>query len=186
MEEKIKEISTEFINAISEYTENQIKILSFEIDCNELQKDFGNQHICDSPYFIKNFNELKLIEKKPTIYWFEFDGQTHNCESLYIFFKEHKENFGNSNLPAIYKQFRDTNVLYLGKSKTYLWGRLLQHLGFHDDTHSQGLILKDWTSELNIKLTFKYIVFNEKMSDLITMYELKLAQQMKPLIGKHR
>jgi hypothetical protein len=188
MKNKIIEISDEFVNSINEFkkqNENLI-IKTFDIDCTELNYNSKDVHICDSRYFKKNFDELKTFEKYPTVYWFEFDTTFHSPEDLFHIFKNHKENISKRNLPAIYKNSRNTNILYLGKSKSCLWGRLLLHLGFHDDKHSQGLVLNEWSTNLNLKLTFNYCVFNENMSDLITLYELKLAQQTKPLIGKHR
>lgn len=188
MEYQIKEITEEFISAINNYKadfENFV-INSFEIDCKELIYNSADKHICDSDYFVANFDKLKLIEKKPTIYWFEIDTRNHSPENLFNIFKDHKENKSKRNLPAIYTYHSETKVLYLGKSKSCLWGRLLLHLGFHDDKHSQGLVLNEWATKINLKLTFNYIVFNEEMADLLAIYELKLAQKTKPLIGKHR
>ena len=86
----------------------------------------------------------------------------------------------------VYKYPKDTNILYLGKSKQCLWGRLILHLGFHIDKHSQGLLLNEWAEKLNLKLKFNYCSFDSNMSELISFYEYKLAKNTKPLIGKHK
>lgn len=189
MVEKINNISNEFINAIKKFEKTDLnsKIKSFELDCNKLNYDFDNNNICeDESYFKKIFDSLKKDTDYPTVYWFEFDTNLHSPEKLFNIFKSYKQNCTTRNPPAIYKNYRNTNVLYLGKSKSCLWGRFLLHLGFHLDKHSQGLILNEWAKDINLKLKFNYCVFDEEMVDLITLYELKLAQQLKPLIGKHR
>ncbi|MBF6653977.1 hypothetical protein C3B47_14050 [Flavobacterium columnare] len=188
MKEKIKEISSQFEIAIKKFEEENIssRIKSFEMDCNKLNFDFDNIDICEDPYFKEMFDELKLVTDYPTVYWFEFDTNKHSSEHLFNIFKNYKENITKRNPPAIYKYFRNTNILYIGKSKSCLWGRLLLHLGFHRDKHSQGLILNEWAHNIDLKLKFNYCVFNREMVDLIALYELKLAQNNKPLIGKHQ
>ncbi|ENA1795743.1 hypothetical protein ABF176_002596, partial [Flavobacterium psychrophilum] len=117
-------------------------------------------------------------------YWFTFEN--YEYKKLFEIFKNFKYKNPNERLPAIYKTRLETNILYLGKSKNCLWGRLITHLGYHQNRGYQGLMLSKWTKELNLKLTFNYCEFDPKMDEIISLYELKLSQQLKPLIGKHK
>ena len=186
MTEKINEISTEIKKALEIIDNNEIEIKSFEFNCNQLKKKFHENDITKDSFFGKLFNELKEIEHKPTIYWFEFQKTEFNPNKIFLEFKNYKEQNRERKVPAIYKYPKDTNILYLGKSKQCLWGRLILHLGFHIDKHSQGLLLNEWAEKLNLKLKFNYCSFDSNMSELISFYEYKLAKNTKPLIGKHK
>lgn len=186
MIDKIKDISVEIINAIETLNQNNLKLDSFEINCKELKQSFHKDDIRDAPYFIGLFKSLKKIENKPTIYWFSFKKDEQDYRELFSKFKSFKEKNPTRNTPAIFKYPKDTNISYLGKSKNCLWGRLILHLGYHQDKKSQGLLLSEWTNKTNLKLNFNYVVFEKEMSELISFYEYKLSQKIKPLIGKHK
>ena len=103
MEEEIKEISNQFQVAIKKFEENSSypRIKSFVFDCNKLNYDFDNNDICLDIYFKGIFDELKEVTDYPTVYWFEFDTESHNPEKLFNIFKNYKENITNRNPPAI-------------------------------------------------------------------------------------
>ena len=185
MNEKINEISNEIILSIKSI-EQQLELKTFDFNCNQLKSDFHKMDITKDMFFGKLFDELKEIEDKPAIYWFEYEKTEHNPIEIFQQFKNYKEQNINRKTPAIYKHPKDTNILYLGKSKKCLWGRLILHLGFHIDKHSQGLLLSEWADKINLNLKFNYYSFDNNMSELISFYEYKLSKKIKPLIGKHK
>ena len=188
MTERINQISKEIKSSINLLERFNLECCPIEIDCNKLNFDFHNNNILDDSYFKHRFEEIIKHQDNPAIYWFEFDTKKNSSEKILSIFETFKKKHPERNTPAIYKYLKDpnTSVLYLGKSKNILWGRLIQHLGFHSNPASQGLLLSEWANDIDLKLVFKFIVFNKEMVDLISFYEFKLSQIINPLIGKHK
>ncbi|MFD2943288.1 hypothetical protein [Flavobacterium notoginsengisoli] len=89
-------------------------------------------------------------------------------------------------VPAIKKNFPKSKVLYVGKVKKGIWGRLAQHLGYYKTTRAQGLQLFSWTKGTNVSLKMNILEFEYEMADYIGVLENKLAEELKPILGKHK
>jgi hypothetical protein len=77
-------------------------------------------------------------------------------------------------------------VLYVGKVKKVLWGRVIQHLGFSKTAGTQGLQLYHWARGLSLELKLTVLEFEANMADLLPLVEKAVAKQLKPLLGKHQ
>lgn len=132
------------------------------------------------------FDQLKLI-KDPVLYWFEIDSTKINAVTIRKLYFEHLTKKSNRAISS-YKKKLDENskTLYVGKVKTGFWGRLITHLGYHKSNQTAGLQLYHWYSEAGLPvLKLNYIVFQREMEDLISILELELARELKPILGKY-
>jgi hypothetical protein len=93
---------------------------------------------------------------------------------------------GRRTMPAFRSNIDDTSpVLYVGKVKKALWGRVIQHLGFSRTAGTQGLQLYHWARGLALELKLTAFEFEDDMADLLPLVERAVAKQLKPLLGKH-
>lgn len=132
------------------------------------------------------FSDLIKLKKRPILYWFSIDDKTINATRLrekYIEFKDLKSKRNSASYKAL-----DSNskTLYVGKVKKDFHLRLVTHLGYSKNENTAGMQLFHWYNPEEFgNLTLNYIVFNEEMSDLITILEMELARELKPIIGKY-
>lgn len=186
---------THFLNTC---IENSIEILKTSTS---IQKEIYPLHI-DSTYFndcffyndirkseqLKDvFDELKQI-KNPVLYWFEIDDTQINAEAVRKLYIEHLAKKHNRAISSHKKDFdKNSKTLYVGKVKTGFWGRVITHLGYHTSTQTAGLQLYHWYKihEGLPPLRLNYLVFERAMEDLITVLELDLARELKPILGKY-
>jgi hypothetical protein len=135
----------------------------------------------------KVFLPLKENKKNPILYWFTIDDKKTNAIELrkkYIEFKQTK----STRASASYKPYvaENSKTLYVGKVKKDFHLRLVTHLGYSKNERTAGMQLFHWFNpEVFGNLSLNYIVFNEEMSDLITILEMELARELKPIIGKY-
>ncbi len=134
------------------------------------------------------YNNLKTL-KCPVLYWFELDKNKVDVDSIIADFKNFKENNKGRDSSAFpfTKDFSDRlKILYLGKVKKDFHLRLVNHLGYSTNPNTVGLQLAHWfdTGKYG-NLTLNYITLNKEMEQLISVLEIELAKELKPLIGKH-
>ena len=90
-------------------------------------------------------------------------------------------------MPAFRSKPDNTSqVLYVGKVKSNLQARVVQHLGFSRTAATQGLQLYHWTRGLDLKVELTVLEFKADMADLLPLLEKAVASQIKPLLGKHQ
>lgn len=133
------------------------------------------------------FDELKQI-KNPVLYWFEIDDSTINAEKIRSLYNEHRTKKSNRAISSFKKEYdRNSKTLYVGKVKSGFWGRIITHLGYSTSTKTAGLQLFHWfnTSEELSELKLNYIIFEREMEDLISILELDLARELKPILGRY-
>ena len=157
----------------------------YEIECNKLKSDYLEINITDSLDFRELFDELKKYEDYPAIYIFKINPEIERD----VILKTIKD-FDSStelNFPALNNFKENHGVLYVGKVKKSAWGRLIQHLGYHQNRKSHGLQLDSWAKESKLQLDIKFqVVFFEKcMSDYLEILEKELAATYQPILGKH-
>jgi hypothetical protein len=186
---------TEFLNR---RIENSIEILKVSFckdkDVNSL---FIDEVFFNSIYFDNDirkseqlkdiFDHLKKI-KEPVLYWFEIDEGKINAEKIRNLYIEHLAKKSNRAISSYKKDFdRSSKTLYVGKVKSGFWGRLITHLGYHTSTQTAGLQLFHWYNVADglPSLKLNYIVFEREMEDLISILELDLARELKPILGRY-
>lgn len=180
-------------SALSNYLESESKKnLQFNIDCSKLNNKFINEDIRHSEEFKAIFDKLIEIQNCPCLYIFEIESDTTTNEII-----ERLKNFGANTEKVIPKLKKiipeNSKTLYVGKVNKMLWGRLITHLGYHTlknkgnrkTSINHGLQLHYWAKELSLQLKFIVIPFEEDMKDILPVLEKKLANNLKPIIGKH-
>jgi hypothetical protein len=166
------------------FEENQPILITTSI-FNEIYCEKSNITTCEEHKHI--FGDLIKFKKKPILYWFSIDNEISNATRIrkkYMEFKEVKSNRAS----ASYKIHIDSNskTLYVGKVKKDFHLRLVTHLGYSKNKETAGMQLFHWYNPQEFgDIILNYIVFNEEMSDLITILEMELARELKPIIGKY-
>lgn len=186
-------------NFLNNRIENSLEILKLslfkkkEINSLSINETFFNSiyfdhDIRDSEQLKGVFDKLKLI-KKPVLYWFEIDETKINAEQVRSLYIEHLAKKTNRAISSYKKKLPDENskTLYVGKVKTGFWGRLITHLGYHKSNQTAGLQLFHWynIAEGLPVLKLNYIIFEREMEDLISVLELDLARELKPILGRY-
>ena len=135
----------------------------------------------------ETFEKLKLI-KNPVLYWFEIDETKIKADKIRRMYVDHLAKKSNRAISS-YKKIFDENskTLYVGKVKKEFWGRLITHLGYHTNAKTAGLQLFHWynVTEGLPCLKLNYIVYEREMEDLISILELDLARELKPILGRY-
>ena len=156
---------------------------SFKIDCSTLQ-DYLNYNILDSEQFKDWFIQLQTITG-PCVYWYEISSEIANKKII-----DQLDDYNNQITHIITPVYRNkydqqTKILYVCIVKVNFYGRVIQHLGYHKQLHTQGLQLDHWAKDCDVKLELYVIEFNNDMSDMVATVEQYFAQVLKPLLGKH-
>jgi hypothetical protein len=199
---KLVSYNTQIANELSGLKESQFKQSSgFPINCTNLPTSGSEKNIYHHDNYKVLFEELEQIKESPCVYWFELKESGHGqaiLSSLKLYFEKWKneKNAGTLKklrkyraIPAMKERSSDinTNILYVGKVKRDLKGRMVPHLGYyHTSPDTQGLQLCHWAKAFKLNITFNYIQLPEGLQDIAGYYEMKLARELKPLLGKHK
>jgi hypothetical protein len=183
MNEKIKEFSTNAISQLIKVSEKGAKqIYQFDIDCFEM-KDYNYVNVLEKSDFSHIFDVVTKISG-PCLYYFEIKSE-HSPEEIVNRVIEYKLTQDSKAVPAIKKKFPQSRILYVGKVKKGIWGRLVQHLGYYKVQGTQGLQLFYWTKGTNVSLKMNIFEFEQEMADYMGVLENKLAKELQPILGKH-
>ncbi|WP_300667027.1 hypothetical protein [Fluviicola sp.] len=160
-----------------------IKEHSEVIWCDSLG-DFMNNDVRKSTDFKELFDTLKSMNG-PVLYWFEILSEnTH--EEIRQKLIEYKNTSGVRSNSAMWKYtIPNSKYLYVGKVKKGVSGRIVTHLGYSKNPYTSGLQLFHWSKGMNLKLKLNVMEFIPEMADLMGVIELKVAQNLHPIIGKH-
>ncbi|MBC9812381.1 hypothetical protein H9Y05_07830 [Crocinitomicaceae bacterium CZZ-1] len=160
-----------------------IKEHSEVIYCDSL-KDFMNIDVRNSTDHKVLFNNLKSM-KGPVLYWFEILSEnTH--EEIRQKLIEYKNTSGVRASSAMWSYtVPNSKYLYVGKVKKGISGRMVTHLGYNKNPDTSGLQLFHWSKGMNLTLKLSVMEFIPEMADLMGVIELKVAQNLHPIIGKH-
>lgn len=135
--------------------------------------------------FFRQFDSFDpLINKKNCIYIFSFDESKCDTTGIISAYKSPFTTDRNKSAMRS-KPNCNTNVLYVGKVKKDLGGRLSTHFGYANHK-TGGLQLKYWAKDLQLELMVTFIVFEDKIDDYLNPLELYLTKELNPLIGKSR
>jgi hypothetical protein len=180
----LSKTSNELISALERVKNEGVKNqFSFDIDLSTIQ-DFNFIDIRESHEYKALFNRLMSMNG-PVLYWLEIDCNIENS-TIRAAIENYSKSDNSKAIPALKKRFdENSKCLYVGKVKKSFWGRLIQHLGFYKVNATQGLQLFYWAKDLNLKLKIHTYEFEQDMEDLVSIFEIKLAKELRPLIGKH-
>lgn len=158
----------------------------FELDIDDLA-DFSHDDIRKSEKHQSLFAELATKPLRgPALYLFELLPDADNSQIL-ARLEAYRNSTGGKAVPAMRKNAgTDSAILYVGKVKKDFWGRLIQHLGFYRNGRTQGLQLYHWMRGSGAKVRVHMYVFPEEMAQLMGAIEVQVAQQLQPLVGKHK
>jgi hypothetical protein len=187
MENFIKNQSIEIANAFTNVaTQGYKQMLTFKIDTTKLNADYATEiNITEKGDFVEIFEKLMAYSDNPALYYFGINPEIDPNEIIKLIEKTSKER--NLITPSKNKNNKNNGILYVGKVKNCAWGRLIQHLGYHQNQKSHGLQIEHWVKNISkpLKLTYNVIFFEKNMADYIEILETALANVYKPIIGKH-
>jgi hypothetical protein len=184
LNDTIKQISKDTAATFfSVATNGSKKIKEFIINCSDLD-DYNNVDIRDSKKYKLLFNDIQQMTG-PTLYYFEILSN-HSSYDIVSSIQKYSATKNAKTVPAIKKQLTESKVLYVGKVKRNMWGRLIQHLGFYKVERTQGLQLFYWAKKLSLTVKITVVEFEPDMANLIGVLENELAAKLKPILGKHK
>lgn len=129
------------------------------------------------------FESLQQYHDLPCVYQFDIaDSSTINAQEI-----KDKILQLEKHTPRILKSatFNERKTLYVGKTNGCMWGRLIEHLGYHKRAESHGLQLHDWAKNTNLIFKLYVYFFPIKYKEVMPFFEKALADEMHPLIGTH-
>ncbi|ATX79125.1 hypothetical protein Ga0123461_0699 [Mariprofundus aestuarium] len=145
---------------------------------------------CSHPELIKIMDLPN--EDHDYIYTFEVKNGESNKDKVEMIrdacadikFRQRHEEYRKFNLPQVNDE-SDTKYIYVGKTqKTCLGIRIMTHLGFDSDS-ARGLHLNKWVEDMDVDFVLNVYGFEkDKYSNLLSEIELKLWDQLMPILGQ--
>ncbi|ARX66051.1 hypothetical protein [Bacillus thuringiensis] len=192
---------------ILEEAKKQVNILRDKINVKKIQDLVTNFNMQKETGCVSS-EEHKFTSLKgaPGIYVFYIsfkdEQEFENFKKEWAHFKDNNDK-RNNNIPNINKTnmeclklFDDSKknkcVMYLGKAEKSIGSRLKQHI-IKCTESTYALKLYDFPHLKNYDISYDYYFFNKKLDldeltikILLTVFEKKLHNQMKPIIGTRR
>lgn len=145
---------------------------------------------------LPEYRELLKCRTNPAVYFFTIELK--DAENIFQQFQQLKriasekrinqgvkagEYYNVSHVPKVLKP---SQCLYVGSRKKELHGRLIQHLGFGSNGRTGALYLSKVLATLPQmpKITFNYIILDNKYTSVTEHIECVLYDKLKPFIGK--
>lgn len=180
----IKQIGKKTAASLYNVSENGAKqIKEFKFDFTDLD-DYNSIDITQSEKFKSLFDDIKQITG-PAIYIFEILSD-HSPSIIVSALNAYSATEDAKAVPAIKKNISESKILYIGKVKRNMWGRLVQHLGFYPIRLTQGLQFFYWAKGISLSAKLTILEFEPEMANLMGVIEGELAAQLKPILGKHK
>ncbi len=182
--ETIKQISKNALKPLAHVSEVGAKTVNeFIIDCSTLE-DYNNSDIRQAPNFKSLFEKIEKITG-PAVYYFEIVSK-HEPNDIVKSFEVYSTTPNSKTTPPVNRDFASSKILYVGKAKKNMWGRLIQHLGYYKVNRTQGLQLYYWARHIPLTLRLVVFEFEPEMSNLIGLLEFDMALQVNPILGMHK
>jgi hypothetical protein len=157
---------------------------SYTIDCDALE-ELDDVNIYVDERYKPMLDELVSFAC-PIVYWFEIVSPV-STEAIVKALLKYKRRAIRKAIPAIRKSpNHGTNVLYVGKVMKGFAGRVVTHLGYYKVPRTQGLQLFHWSKELQLTLKLHVYTFKKELAPMMIVIERGVADDLKPLLGKHR
>ncbi|UPZ36497.1 hypothetical protein MUB18_20640 [Sphingobacterium sp. PCS056] len=196
MEEISNTLFSELNNAIQilEVAKNFKHIIIPEYDCSRLPEIGTNGKNLPENLKHEFFSHLHQFDQVdgnindfPCIYAFELIDILDGDRVLQAFTQVDKVLIQRT-IPALKSQPpKDSKYLYLGKVETAVGNRLVTHLGYYVQPGNHGLQLAYWMKDIlpAIKIRVHIFRFEKKFKPYLTAFEVIMAKELKPIIGKH-
>ena len=156
----------------------------WKFDCATLDSKHLKEDIRESEEYREMLKKLKA-SNGPMLYWFKITSN-HTHDEIRNALTDYKTTPNPRASSAMRKEtIEGSRFLYVGKVKSNLWGRVIQHLGYNKNVQTSGLQLYHWAKEIGLKVDLNAVPFIPEMADLMGLVELKFAQENHPIIGKH-
>lgn len=183
MQDVIKEISRlSSVPLLRVSRSGPSKIMDFTIKCGELE-DYNFADIRYSQKYQQLFAELAEMDG-PCLYYFEVVS-AHLTPDIINRIRSYALSDTAKTVPSMRKRIPNSSILYVGKVKKNLWGRMIQHLGFYNVRKTQGLQLFHWAKDLNLDVKITVMEFENGMKELMPVLENALAKRLRPILGRH-
>jgi len=186
----LKTYTSEIIQSLNDIPQDTFdKVVSIEILCEDLARLDATCHGTEESSKVFTYLHNNGMNKMPAVYWFEIISD-HTALDIRTAFDDLRTSEILRSVPAISKRYnQDSKVLYVGKGKANLSGRMFLHLGYQLKGSSQGLQLCHWNYDgvlKGLKLRINIIYLPANLAELASTFELKLAKELQPILGKHR
>jgi len=182
----LQDYSLNLIVALQDLDQNTLNnIISLELDCDSLPSfEEGWNSRLETKSLITYLHENN--NDKPAVYWIEIISD-HDAKAIYDPYPN-LTTVLKRKIPAYKKTFKmwESKVLYVGKVKDNMAGRMILHLGYKNVASMQGLQLCHWTHLKGLKLRLNIIYLPSTLGVLAGVFEFKMAQELHPILGKHR
>jgi hypothetical protein len=173
------------IRQLDEHTFTKEKTFSFNTS---RLREFVGKETARECIVWTTFWELFSGFTDPVLYYFQILSGPGNkkIQQAIIDYKDSKPTRSVSAVKSNFSTW-DTSTLYVGCCSTIkISDRVHQHLGYYTQEKTQGLQLCHWAKPLAIELQLHVIMLPADARPLATLFEKKLAKELRPLIGKHK
>ena len=188
MEKFIQNCNEQLITAISQAAESS-KVFKFSFNTGNLAQYNGSDSEKHCPEWQRLCWQFEQLAS-PLIYYFSIKEEGLS-ELIYHTISEFKNQQKGQpdfrSVPALRGNFRrNSTTLYVGCcASTKAAARMFWHFGYYKVGATQGLQLCHWARPLNLEMTITAIQFSTHLKDIVYLYEKLLANDLKPIIGKH-
>jgi len=180
---RLKDICRTAANILQNVSKsNNIQYRCYEVDCSYLKNEYiDKENITQADWFKNIFDSCHA---GPTLYLIEKISGPSN-EKLLQLLKEYKATQKARGTSAIKKNPNiNSAFLYVGKVKERFYGRVIQHLGFFQNSKTAGLQIFHWLQGIPMVIKFHAYHFDEEMANYMSVMEYEFAKKLRPLIGK--
>lgn len=179
----IKEGVDAYQNVLSK---NNYSYLKFNLDCSK----FVTPTWVKGHPLPKNLDYIfdKLPKHKPCLYYFEIlNSDASTILKSYVDFLKKEKPKSKPRVAVALKKAPplDSSILYVGKVKYDIKGRMMVHFGYYHIGATAGLHLYCWAKAIKLKLKIHIYIFEKEMANFVSPLELPFARNLKPLFGKH-
>ena len=161
-----------------------VKEMSFLIDSKDFDDKYCDQEdVRDAAPFKDMFDQLMAWNGSPCLYRWEIISPYDSDE-----IKQAVENLPKHTPHVSKNATTDDNTLYVGKSEGCIYGRIIEHLGYHRNKACHGLQLHYWAKDMHLRFCLHVTVLQPdclKEPWVMEIFETALANEHKPLIGIH-
>lgn len=179
---------------VIDHSKNFKHIIIPDYDCSQLPgietngKNLPDDLIASFFFHLHQYDHSEgNINDFPCIYAFELLEESDRHRVLEAFTKIDGNQIQRK-LPAL-KTLNPENstFLYLGKVNKFVGNRLVTHLGYYTQKNNHGLQLAHWIKDIlpSIKIRVHVFRFEKEFVPYISAFEVMMARNLKPLIGKH-
>lgn len=170
-----------------------------DIDCSMLDAPLMNEAATDvhdyanPPFNGESYvsqtvfwNKIPPFDPRPALYIFELEDGVEMAP-VFDAIRNFRAIQDSRRTPSHFIGPRSSTVLYVGKTKNDIGGRISVHLGYGEKPIHHGLQLLHWAKDVRpaIKLKVTLILFKEGFDlDLLHLLEKKFHKSLKPRIGR--